>query len=201
MKKLLLTMGLAAISAIGFSQEKVQTYQMTYFDEVEFDISATMNGDEVKHYISMYSMEGNHRPVVLMIGGGDELFDFFDNLKEARNTYAKWDSISVENGVVDLNKQMSIKSKRFQAAFMYSDWYFDYSVPLSYTFKHIDGTATLLIRTGELNTPSNQYIDSDGGIFVFSSLEEIDMFIEALQPSHVVEYFKNKANTDTLFED
>jgi uncharacterized protein (DUF1330 family) len=192
---------MVALSTMTFAQEVVNSYEMSYFEEKSFDVSATeaKNGG-YKYYISMYSMESGQ--IVLMIDDADEMATFVGNLTDALDTYTKWDSVSIANNVTDLNKEMSIKSGRYEAAFSYgSSWHFDYNVPLDFDFKHIDGGATLIIRTGEVNSSTNQYIDAKGGVFVFNSADEIRGFIESLDYKHAREYFNNKKNTETLFED
>lgn len=197
-------LGLAGLimSHLSSAQEKVNDYTMSYFEVPSYDISATEEKGEISYYVSMYSMEGKSSPVILMIDGDSELDDFVADLQTAANTYAKWDSVSVANSVTDLNKEMSVSTRGLKTAFLYgSSWNFDYSSPLSYTFKHLDEVPNLLIRTGELQSVSNEYIDSDGGIFVFSSIEEINEFIRALDPKYARDHFMEKASKDNLFDD
>jgi hypothetical protein len=200
MKNLILSMCMVALSTMGFSQEQVSSYDMSYFDEVTFEVSATESNNGYKYYISMYSMDRGM--IVLMIDDASEMETLVGNLNDALDTYIKWDSVSVANNVTDLNKEMSIKSGRYEAAFTYgSSWHFDYNVPLDFEFKHIDGNPHLIVRTGEVNSASNQFIDSKGGVFVFNSTDEIEGLIGSLDYSHAETYFNNKKNTETLFED
>lgn len=185
-----------------FAQEKVNDFEMSYFEKPSFDISATEDKGEISYYISMYSMEGERSPVVLMIDNESELDNFITDVQTAAQTYAKWDSVSVVNNVMDLDKEMTVSSPGMESAFHYgSSWNFDYSTTLTYNFKHVSDSPRLIIRTGKLQSGSNQYIDSDGGVFVFSSLEEIDDFVSALELQHAKKYFSNKANKEDLFED
>lgn len=200
MKNLILSMCMVALSTMGFSQEQVSSYDMSYFDEVTFEVSATESNNGYKYYISMYCMDRGM--IVLMIDDESEMETLIGNLSDALDTYIKWDSISVANNVTDLNKEMSIKSGRYEGAFTYgSSWHFDYNVPLEFEFKHIDGNPHLIVRTGEVNSASNQFIDSKGGVFVLNSVDEIEGLIESLDYSHAKTYFNNKKNTETLFED
>lgn len=204
MKNLFVSMCMVAFSTIVMGQEKINSYTMSFFDtSPTFDISATEDNGEYKYYISMFSLEGERSPVVLMIDKPEKMKSLVDNLGDALSTYVEWDSISVANNVTDLNKELSIKSEKFESAFIYgSSWNFDYVVRLSYTFKHMDdGKPVLIVRTGELQSGSNQYIDSDGGVFVFSSEDEIEEFIDSLDRRHVENYFNKKQNTESLFED
>lgn len=44
-------------------------------------------------------------------------------------------------------------------------------------------------------------MESKGGVFVFSSIEEIDAFLEALNPSYAINFFSKKESMESLFED
>ena len=190
------------IPFLSNAQEKVNDYDMSYFETPTYDISATEDKGEISYYINMYSTEGKSRPVVLMIDNAKDMENFVADVMKAKQTYLKWDSVSVANSVTDLEKRMSVSTSGLQTAFYFgSSWNFDYSNQLTFDFKHIDKTPTLIIRTGELQSSSNQFIDSDGGIFAFSSAEEIDAFISALEPRHAEDYFAKKKNKENLFED
>ena len=191
------------IPFLSSAQEKVNDFDMSFFETPTYDILATEEkGGEIKYYINMYSTEGKSSLVVLMIEDAKDMGNFVADVMEAKQTYIKWDSVSVANSVTDLEKQMSVSTSGLQTAFVYgSGWNFDFSNKLTYDFKHVDKVPTLIIRTGKLQSSENQFIDSDGGIFAFSSVEEIDGFISALEPHHAEEFFANKKNKESLFED
>ena len=109
----------------------------------------------------------------------------------------------VVNNVTDLDKEMTVSRHPVWSRLHYgSSWNFDYSTTLTYNFKHVSDSPRLIIRTGKLQSGSNQYIDSDGSVFVFfATLEEIDDFVSALDLRHAKKYFSNKANKEDLFED
>lgn len=58
--------------------------------------------------------------------------------------------------------------------------------------------AMLLLR--DLQASDNRYIEHDGLFMIFSSDEEIDDFINAIDSKHVIEKAEKKANTDDLFK-
>ena len=189
------------LSASALGQEAISSYMMSYFENPSYEVSAVQEDDDYEYFIDMYSLAGENRPVVLMVEKPEDLASLISNMEQARDKYAEWDSISVANNVTDLEKEMSIKPKNLKCAFTYGDWNFDYSVRLTYRFKHIDGAPLLIISTGELNSYSNQYIDSKGGVFVFSSVDEINEFVNALDRKNAEKYFNRKTNTESLFED
>ena len=176
---------------------------MSFYEEAgdsEFDINATEERDGIKYYINMYPLEGQSHQVLIMIDP-ERMEDFRLDLQEAANTFSRWDSISVVNDVVDLEKTMSTTTNKLDAVFQYGDWNFDFNVTLQYRFKHIDEEPTLIIGTGELQSSSNQYIDNDGGMFVFTSRQEVDDFIEGLDPSLARAFFDSKGKKEDLFDD
>lgn len=176
---------------------------MSYFGEEggsEFDINATEEREGIKYFVNMYPLEGQSRQVLIMVEPG-QMEDFLSDLQEAANTFSRWDSISKANDVVDLEKTMSTSTKKLDVAFQYGDWNFDFNVTLKYRFKHIKEEPTLIIGTGELQSSSNQYIENDGGMFVFTSRREIDDFIEGLHPSLARAFFDSKGKKEDLFDD
>lgn len=203
MKKILMFMSVMMATLVSFSQEKINEFQMSYFDDNPvYDISAVKNGDTYDYYLSMFSFEGERSPVVLVVKGQNNKQNLINSITEARDLYDKWNNISLENNVVDLNREMNIKTKGCDAAFLYGrDWRIDFSVLITYVFKHVDGKAKLIVKTGGLQASSNQYIDSDGGAFVFSSVEEINNFIELLDDSYAKTYFDEKEKTNDLFSE
>ena len=204
MKYLVIAIGFSSLQVLAFGQEVVKEFSMSYFadtGDINYSISAVEDKDQFKYYVSMYSMDATAKQVILMLENNAEIDSFKSDLSEAAKTYSKWDSVSVANNVVDLNKEMAVESKKLEAGFTYGDWNFDFNVSLSYRFKHIDGAAFLLISTGELQSGSNEYIDCDGGMLIFSDREEIDGFIEALDVKYATAYFDEKNSKEDLFTD
>lgn len=182
------------------AQEVISSYTMAYFaetDQAEHTVSATK---ENNFYISMYSFDGKHKAVTLIVDEKDNS-KFIDAINEAISTFAEWDSVAKANDVTDLNKEMKTSYKGKAAFLSGNKWQFDQVVSLSFVFKHIDGKAALLIRTGELTSGSNQYIDCDGGAFVFTSAQEAQDFINQISTSAVQKHFSKKDEKDSLFQD
>lgn len=77
-------------------------------------------------------------------------------------------------------------------------------VNLKFDFKILESNGEvkylLLIRTGELQSSSNQFMKVDGFVLVFSSTKEIDEFTAAISTEKITE-FVNKPKKDELFKD
>lgn len=204
MRKLFAILAIATLSLSTLAQDKITTYEMEYFSDAgtTYDISATEpdGKGEFGYYISMYSFDGRRTPVTINVKQ-KQLDEFIASIQEAKETYVEWDSVAVVNNVTDLDKSMKVKSPSLMCAWYGTQWWFDYSTKLSFNFKHIEGKPVLIIRTGKLVASSNQYIDSEGGAFVFTSVEEIDAFLSALDPTLVTGHFAAKNQKQDLFED
>ena len=130
--------------------------------------------------------------------------DFLNALAEAKIKYEEWLKTAKENNVKELDKTMTIKSK-VGGYFLYgSDWNFQFLVNLKFDFKILESKGEtkylLLVRTGELQSSSNQFMKVDGFVLVFSSSKEIDDFTTIISPEKITE-FLNKPKNEDLFKD
>lgn len=181
------------------AQDKYSKYDSEYFKK-QFDISITnKKTDKYSLYVDMMSMDK------LCDKGGiilDEKqhAEFLLKLNDAKNKYEEWVKTALENDVKELEKTMSFKTK-CSAYFLYgSKWNFQFYVNLTFDFKIVNDKYMLIIRTGELTSSSNQFMNVDGFVFVFTSLNEIDEFINVLSADKVLEYI-TKPKTDEIFKD
>jgi hypothetical protein len=92
---------------------------------------------------------------------------------------------------------------RTSAYFSYGDWQFDYSVSLEFNFRIIQsGNVTkrlLVIKTGELKSSTNQFMEVDGYAIVFSSPSEMGAFIDSISQEKV-RAFMSKPKTEEIFK-
>jgi len=204
MRKLFAILAIATFTLSALAQEKITTYEMSYFGDAgtTYNVSATEPDNKGKfgYYISVYSFDGKRTPVTINVEQ-KQLDAFVASLQKAKETYLEWDSVAVANSVTDLDKPMKINLPNLMCAWHGAEWYFDYSTNLSFVFKHIEGKPVLIVRTGKLVSSSNRYIDSKGGAFVFTSVEEIDAFLATLDITLVTEHFITKNQKQKLFED
>jgi hypothetical protein len=199
MKKLLLcTLLLSAL--VGFSQEKIATYNSLFFSK-NFDITASKPDakEEFSYYIDCSSKDTSSKQASLILKNKDvpEFINFLNSIKE---TYSKWSLTAKENKVTELDKNIEYKKLTYSAAFTYGKWNFDYSVNLTTRFKIINGKYLLIIDSDELQSSSNQYIKSDGFRLVFSSAQEIDELVSGLNINLVTDFYNKKNSKDDLFK-
>jgi len=98
---------------------------------------------------------------------------------------------------------MLIKSK-VAGFFLYgSDWHFQFIVNLTFDFKILESGGEvkylLIVRSGKMQSSSNQFMDVDGVVLEFTSAEDIREFVDSISLNKITE-FKNKPKAEDLFK-
>ncbi len=185
------------------AQEKFATYDNTYAEKsYEIQISSKEQ-EKFTLYIDAMSLDKIHNKGGITIDQKNYP-EFMNALAEAKLKYEEWVKTAKENNVKELNKAMTIKSKSGGYFAYGSKWNFQFLVNLKFDFKILESNAEtkylLLIRTGELQSSSNQYMKVDGFVLVFSSSKEIDGFTSVISTEKITE-FLNKPKKEALFKD
>ena len=185
------------------AQQNFAIYNNTFIGKT-YNIQISLKGkDEYSLYIDAMPLDKLHK-----IGGitinQKQMEDFVLALKDARLKYEEWVKIAKENNVKELDKVMALKSTS-GSFFQFGDkWNFQFLVNLKFNFKILnqeDGIKYLLIvNTGELKSSSNEFIEVDGFVLVFSSTKEIDEFSSAISLEKIQEFI-NKPKKEELFKD
>ncbi len=128
------------------------------------------------------------------------LSDFTNYLDSLKVTFTKWKKTAIDNKVQDLDKEISKLKPSFTSAFSYGKWQFDFSTNLSSSFNILKGTISVRIESDALVASSNQYIKSNGFVFVFSSEEEFTQLKNALNLVKAKEFFDKKQKEADLFK-
>lgn len=187
------------MSFVTFSQEQYKEYTNSYLGKT-YDIEI---GDKGDLYIGAYSMDkiSSLCGLVLM---KDKIEDFSNSLVEAKGKYVEWVQTAKDNNVTELTKDISIKSPKISSYFKYGDIHFDFSVTPSFEFKitNTNGEVRylLLVRSGKLQSSSNQFTDSDGWIIVYTSEEEISTFIDNISIEGVEKHLQQSTEKEDLFK-
>lgn len=112
-----------------------------------------------------------------------------------------WNGLVPQNNVTNFDKNFDIKLPRVDCFFRYGDYHFSFNrTPNAYFKVTTDGECYAIISIKNLQASDNQYIKHDGLFMIFSSDEEIDNFINAIDKKHVIENEEKKTNTDNLFK-
>ena len=202
LKKLLIIVQLFCSMNL-FAQEKFSEYDNSYIGErFEIQLSAKEQ-DKFTLYIDAMSLDKLHSKGGIRVEEKNHS-EFIEALSQARIKYEEWVATAKENNVKELVKTMTIKS-RAGGYFLYgSEWNFQFSVNLQFDFKILESNGEtkylLLIRTGELQSSSNQFMKVDGFVLVFTSAKEIDDFIGSISADKI-SAFQNKPKKEDLFKD
>lgn len=184
------------------SQEDFTKYYNRYAKRI-YDIQVNFEGiDKFTLYIDAMSLDELFEKGGFMVDN-KKYQGFIDALNEAKIKYQEWDQTAKANNVKDVKKEMPIKSK-VSGYFLYGrDWHFQFLVNLKFDFVIMerDGEVKnmLMVKTGEMTSSSNQFMDVDGVILVFSSVEEINDFVDSISLEKINE-FKNKPKSEDLFK-
>ncbi|WP_288370319.1 hypothetical protein [uncultured Algoriphagus sp.] len=204
MKKLLIILALGNfVSISSFAQEKYTTYYSSYFDK-DYEIDVSFKDNKLGLYIDLAGLDRLRETGGISIN--DKSYDgFMENLQFARSKYEEWIKVAIENDVRDLTKDVELKTEVITGYFVSGGEYtFDFSVRPSFDFKILDdekGLRHLLIfRTGELESSSNRYITASDFVMVFSSLEEMDEFIELISKEKLNEFKNKTSDKSSLFK-
>ncbi|MGH1517501.1 hypothetical protein [Chryseobacterium sp. JK1] len=85
-------------------------------------------------------------------------------------------------------------------AFNYGHYYAVNNVDLQAEFLvNEKGTYLLISNKRRLVAEANQFIKTDGFLLIFSNVEEIEKFINSISISKAEEMYKNKKDSDKLF--
>ncbi len=204
MKKTILLILVSILFSLSVAaQEKFTTYDNVYGKKT-YDIQLSLKDtDKFTLYIDAMSLDKLHKTGGFMVDNKKHQ-GFIDALSQAKAKYQEWVKTAKDNNVNELDKEMKIKS-RVAGFFLYGgDWHFQYMVNLTFDFKILEsGGETeylLIVRSGKMQSSSNQFMDVDGVVLVFSSDIEIEEFTSAISLEKI-NGFKNKPKSDDLFKD
>lgn len=185
------------------AQDKFTSYDNTYSGKkYEIQISSKEK-DKYTLYIDAMSLDKTHEKGGIKIDEKQHQ-NFINSIVDAKLKYEEWVKTAKENNVKELSKTMTIGSKA-GGYFLYgSKWNFQFLLNLKFDFKIIENTGEvkylLLIKTGELQSSSNQYMTVDGFVLIFTSSKEIDEFLTSISLGNITE-FLNKPKKEALFKD
>jgi hypothetical protein len=198
-------LGIIALVLIGLNlkaQEKFTTYDNIYAKKTYDIMLSSEDNDKFKLYIDAMSLDKLHETGGFIVD--DKKYQgFIDALNEAKIKYQEWEQIAKVNNVKELDKEMPIKSS-VAGYFLYGDhWQFQFHVNLTFDFKILESDGEirnlLIVRSGKMQSSSNEFMEVDGVVLVFSSAKEIQDFVDSISLEKIKE-FKNKPKSEDLFK-
>jgi hypothetical protein len=159
-------------------------------------------GKEGKLYISMLSVDNLSKEAGIIVKP-NKAQTLIECLDTSRKKLREWGKIARDNNIQEFRKEIDCRCK-VEGFFSYGDWQFDYNVQLTFNFTMLkvgeEVYPVLMVRTGPMQSMSNQFISHDGATIVFEKDEEIVEFIRMINPKNV-EVFMNKVeNKENLFK-
>lgn len=180
------------------AQESYTTYTMGYLEK-EFSIQI---GNDAKLYIDVLNMDKTSSQCGLILKA-KKADAFIECLDTALKKFVEWKEIAIKNNVKEFRKEVACNCK-VEGYFSFSDWQFDMLVMPTFEFLILDGSGTptpvMMIRTGKLQSGTNQYIDSDGGCIVFKDEKEFRDFITKIKPKTVQDFLSSQPKKEELFK-
>ncbi len=198
---------LIVISISSFAQENFATYSTEFtkdYGPYEIRIAIDEKGkSKYELWIDAYPLEDNKKGGITL--DKKEYENFVRNLEAAKAKFKDWSATAKANNVTSLVKKMDNLEISVGGFFRYGgDIYFDFSVPLNFYFQIItikEKTTYLLnVKAGKMISSSNQFIDTDGFSFYFTSEEEINTFLNEISYPKIND-FLIKPKAKDLFKD
>jgi hypothetical protein len=203
MKKLAILLFATICCTLCFAQKKVTEYSVDYATKngkPSFDIEATepKNG-KFTFYIYAWSLDSE--PQVGFSIDSKKLPDFFTSLRAVGDKLEEWSKTAKENNVTDYDKKFDVKFGAYTAFFKYGrNWHFC-GFKFSPYFKVTkDGECLAVFKSYKLTASDNRFMNHDGFMIPFSSKEEIEDFIKALDPDPILNTEGANAAKDDLFK-
>lgn len=199
----LLLLNLILLTISVDAQDKFTTYENVYAKET-FDIQITLKDNSMfTLYINALSLDKLRDKGGFMVDNS-QYNAFIDALNQAKLKYNEWVETAKKNNISELDKEMKIKNK-VSAFFLYgNDWHFQLTVDLRFDFKILESAGEikylLIVRSGELKSANNRFINVDGVVLVFSSESEIEDFLEGISEEKI-NTFRTKPKAEDLFKD
>ena len=200
MKKVLLLLFALLATSNVFAEKKVSEYNSSYFGKT-YDIESTdVKNGSFTYYIYCESKDSFHKTVGFSLKSS-EIPNFVKNLQVIKEKFAEWTQVAKDNKVTDYDKTFDVSFKSVSCFFLYGkDWHFTNTRFKPY-FKVTNESEYLVVfNVGELTARDNQFMDVDGFMIVFQDGNEIDEFIQAIDPSHALESSDTRNKKDVLFE-
>jgi hypothetical protein len=197
MKNYIVILGLI-VTHTGHAQEKFTTYDNTY-EGKSYNIQIHGAPDKFTLYIDAMAMDRIHDDGGFYIDMKNYQ-TFINSLAEAKEKYNEWVTTAKQNNVKEVSKEMTIKSKA-GGFFLYgSDWQFQFLIKPEFGFrvfeKDNEVKYLLIVRTGDMQSSSNQYMEVDGFALVFTSPDEITSFLDSISMQKIRAYFTKPKAAD-----
>lgn len=183
------------------AEEKISEYSMSFFGQESYDIeTSTIKNGKFTYYIYTKSKEKDG--ICGLMINSTKIQELFDALRQIETKFEEWSKTAVENDITNYDKSFEIILPKMDCFFKYgSKWCFHYGWKIKPYFKVTDsGKCLVVINIGKLTASTNQFMHHDGMMMAFSSVNEIEDFIEAMNPEHTINNKLEEKKKDDLFK-
>jgi len=180
MKHLFILFAFVLSSSTLFSQQNFESYYSEYF-KMDFKIDIDKNNfDVVSFWINAMPLDQQTKKISIK-ASERELKDFKEFLISSKSIFAEWRKISLDNKVEKIYKEIENKRLMLTIGFINnSDWEFSYNAVIVSYFVILEGKDPILMIRNNLNLKSTKNESTEGFAIVFSSVDEIDDFVDKL---------------------
>ena len=185
MKKVLLV--LVAVLAFGTSnaQQKYGTFKSG-------SISSSIDIKTEKVYLNL-NEEGDYGLVLTK----SSRTAFVAFLTQSRVKFLEWSGKAVENGVKDMNKDIS--KINIRGVFKYGSWQFGTSPLRTLFYVNKDGSTTFYLYGSKITSSSNKYIKSGSAMVNLTSDEDFNSLVTLMSDDVINSFINEKNQSNELF--
>ena len=180
MKYLFTLFAFVLVSSTLFSQQNFQSYYSEYFKkDFKIDISKN-NYDDIFFWINAMSLDAQTKKISIK-ASDRELKEFKEFLLSSKSTFAEWRKFALENNVGKIYKEIVNKRLTLTVGFINkSEWEFSYNAIIVSYFVILEGKPPILMIRNNIDLKSISNESTEGFAIVFSSVDEIDEFVNKL---------------------
>ena len=203
MKKVALLSIILLIFFSTYSQKLLDTFYSSYYEKTfKIELGYIERGS---YLIKLET----HCPDSIIEESGllinvTEIDDFIENIQISKEKYIEWRNIAINKNV--RNYTSRIVTNPFQTIGYFNfnnEWKFNKINPIFgfYVYEKEDKLYHLLaVGTQKFSDIVDDHIECEGSFLMFTSIEEIDDFLDIIKSKEIKEYF-SKEEIDHLFDE
>lgn len=198
MKTLLFLSIFFACCHLTHAEKKVSEYYSSAFNKTYQIQASKVKHGKFKFYI--YCKSGDQHTIGFILNSTD-VPEFVASLDAVKEKFIEWSTTAHENQVTKYFKYFDIKFKGTTVFFKYgNDWHFSRIGRLNPYFLVTEAHDCFIVfDSGKVIASDNRYMDVQGFSLIFSSVDEVDDFIKAIDVKSVLQMNDQHSKVDELF--
>ena len=199
MKKLLFisSLMLFIFTVRSYSEKVISTYSLSYFNK-QYDIEASdIKNGQFSLYVQVNAEKDFTRAMIGL--KSQDIPEFIEFLNKMKEKYIEWSDVAKTNKVINISKDMDLKSPSITICWSSSEWFFSFGQKLQPRFLVIDNGKMVVSIYKKVTASSNRYIDEEI-YWVFSDPKEIDELILQLNINQIMKKLQEDEKAGGLFK-